>query len=192
MDKQTWQHIIDGDTEAYTSIYTSYFRKLFNYGRKFTVDETLIEDCIQEMFLDIWNKKEKMLEVESYNSYFYSSFRFILFKKIKSSGRIVQSNEFEDEPVFSSEYILIQKESDRAVQQSLQAALSELTPRQREAIFLRFYEGLTYEEVAAILDISVKATYKIMARSLLSLKEKMMLPLMVVMLLIREFENLRI
>ena len=185
MDKQTWQNIIDGDTEAYASIYTDYFKKLFNYGRKFTTDETLIEDSIQEMFLDIWRKKEKMLEVDSFNSYFFSSFRFILFRKIKNVGKTVQSNEFEDEPEFSSEYLLIKKESDRELQQSLQHALSELTPRQREAVFLRFYEGLSYEEVAAILNISVKATYKIMARSLLTLKEKMMLPLILIILLLR-------
>jgi RNA polymerase sigma factor (sigma-70 family) len=185
MNKQTWQHIIDGDRAAYASMYTEYFKKLFNYGRKFTTDETLIEDSIQEMFLDIWHKKEKMLEVDSFNSYFYSSFRFILFKKIKSAGRTVQSNEFEDEPEFSSEYLLIKRESDVEMQRLLQAALTELTPRQREAIFLRFYEGLSYEEVAGILDISVKATYKIMARSLLVLKEKMMLPLALIVLLLR-------
>jgi RNA polymerase sigma factor (sigma-70 family) len=184
MDIQTWQNIIDGDKDAYAGIYIDYFKKLFNYGRKFTTDEALIEDSIQEMFLDIWNKKEKMLEVDSFNSYFFSSFRFILFKKIKNTGKTVQSSEFEDEPEFSSEYILIQKESDRELQQALQTALSELTPRQREAIFLRFYEGLSYEEVAAILNISVKATYKIMARSLLSLKEKMVLPLMFIILLL--------
>jgi RNA polymerase sigma factor (sigma-70 family) len=185
MNKQTWQHIIDGDRAAYASMYTEYFKKLFNYGRKFTIDETLIEDSIQEMFLDIWHKKEKMLEVDSFNSYFYSSFRFILFKKIKSAGKTVQSNDFDDEPEFSSEYLLIKRESDKALQQSLQAALAELTPRQREAIFLRFYEGLSYEEVAGILDISVKATYKIMARSLMVLKESMMLPLVLIVLLLR-------
>lgn len=185
MNKQTWQHIIDGDRTTYASMYTEYFKKLFNYGRKFTIDETLIEDSIQEMFLDIWHKKEKMLEVDSFNSYFYSSFRFILFKKIKSAGKTVQSNEFEDEPEFSSEYLLIKRESDVALQQSLQAALTELTPRQREAIFLRFYEGLSYEEVAGILDISVKATYKIMARSLMVLKERMMLPLALIVLMLR-------
>jgi len=185
MDKQTWQHIIDGDQEAYSRIYIGYFKKLFNYGRKFTTDGSLIEDCIQEMFLDIWNKKEKMLEVDSYNSYFFSSFRFILFRKMKNEGRTVQSNEFEDEPEFSSEYLLIKREADREMQQALQSALSELTPRQREAIFLRFYEGLSYEDVATILNISVKATYKIMARSLLTLKEHMVLPLVLVMALLR-------
>jgi RNA polymerase sigma factor (sigma-70 family) len=185
MDKQTWQNIIDGDREAYASIYIDYFKKLFNYGRKFTTDESLIEDCIQEMFLDIWSKKEKMLEVDSFNSYFFSSFRFILFRKIKNAGKTVQSNEFKDEPEFSSEYLLIKRESDRNLQQTLQSALGELTARQREAIFLRFYEGLSYEEVATILNISVKATYKIMARSLLSLKEKMVLPVMFIILLLR-------
>jgi RNA polymerase sigma factor (sigma-70 family) len=176
MDKQTWQNIIDGDREAYSRIYTDYFKKLFNYGRKFTTDETLIEDGIQEMFLDVWNKKEKMLEVESFNSYFFSAFRFILFKKIKAASKIVQSEAVEGEPEFSSEHVLIRKESDEQLQKRLQTALNALTPRQREAIFLRFYEGLSFEDIAAILNITVKATYKIVARSLLTLKESIVLP----------------
>ncbi|MEJ7830747.1 MAG: sigma factor-like helix-turn-helix DNA-binding protein, partial [Segetibacter sp.] len=54
-------------------------------------------------------------------------------------------------------------------------ALKALTPHQREAIFLRFYQTLSYEEVAETLNISVKATYKIIARSLSALKESMLI-----------------
>src|SRR5687768_11725575 len=110
MDKQTWENIINGDRDAYANIYIIYFKKLFNYGRKFTSDESLIEDSIQEMFLDIWTRREKMLGVESFNSYFFSSFRFILFKKIRTASKTIQNNEFDDEPVFSTEYIFIKKE----------------------------------------------------------------------------------
>ncbi len=78
---------------------------------------------------------------------------------------------------------------DTDVQQRLQAALDKLTARQREAIFLRFYEGLSYEEVAAVLKITVKATYKIMARSLTALKETLTLSLAALLVLLRLCPN---
>ena len=78
---------------------------------------------------------------------------------------------------------------DTDVQQRLQAALDKLTARQREAIFLRFYEGLSYEEVAAVLKITVKATYKIMARSLTALKETLTLSLAALLFLLRLCPN---
>ena len=66
---------------------------------------------------------------------------------------------------------MIKKELDNELRIRLKTALASLTDRQREAIFLKFYEGLSYEEVSAIMNISTKATYKIMARALGMLKE---------------------
>lgn len=183
MDKQTWQNIVDGDKDAYAGIYVDYFKKFYNYGRKFTQDTLVIEDSIQEVFLDIWSKKEKMLHMGSPDGYFFSSFRYTLFKKIKQSRGIIPVNEFEEVPEFSVEYVLIDGETHLELLQHLQTALNALTPRQREAVFLRFYQGLSYEEIAGILNITVKATYKIMARSLLSLKEKMNAALFMLFLL---------
>jgi RNA polymerase sigma factor (sigma-70 family) len=178
MDKQTWQAIIEGNREVYAGWYTAYFKKLFNYGRKFTIDTELIEDAIQELFLDIWLRREKLVTIESPNSYIIASFRYILFKKMK------QSNKQIGEPLFDSHAMLIAQDSSlteeehQELYRQLRKALDALTGRQREAIYLRFYEKLSYEEVAAVLNISVKATYKIMARALEGLKDNMQLLLL--------------
>lgn len=179
MDKQTWQAIIEGDREVYAGWYTAYFKKLFNYGRKFTGDTTLIEDAIQELFLDIWARRQQLLSIASPNSYIIASFRYILFKKIKQSGKQA------GEPLFDSHAMLIAQDSilneaeHQELYRQLRSALDALTGRQREAIYLRFYEKLSYEEVAGILGISVKATYKIMARALERLKDKMAVLLLI-------------
>lgn len=191
MDEQTWQNIIEGDRVAYAKLYADYFKKFYNYGRKFTIDNELIQDAIQEVFLIIWSRR-KTLKIKSFNSYFFSSFRFVLFKKIKQSKKVVQARQVENEPEFSIDYAIINKEINEELQQKLQSALENLTPRQREAIFLRFYEGLSYEEVAAVLNISVKATYKIMARSLLRLKDKIALPISVILMLLKLSEAIKI
>ena len=53
----------------------------------------------------------------------------------------------------------------------LRNAMRRLTPRQKEAVFFRFYENMSYEEIADILNISVKATYKLVARAILMLRD---------------------
>ncbi|MEI6949291.1 sigma-70 family RNA polymerase sigma factor [Paraflavisolibacter sp. H34] len=189
MEKELWQQIVDGDRQAYAGLYRDYFKKFYNYGRKFTADALLVEDCIQEVFLDFWTRREAARPIDSPNSYLFSAFRFTLFKKMKQSARYVPSEEVEEGPDFSIDALIIGRESDSELQRRLQAALESLTARQREAIFLRFYEGLSYEEVASVLGISVKATYKIMARSLATLKENMGVLLGVLLALLRQSQG---
>ncbi len=168
------ENIINNDRAAYEKLYVDYFKKFYNYGRKFTGNTSLIEDSIQDVFLDIWAKKQKLPQIKSFNSYVFSAFRYTLLRKIKEENKIVNREQFETEPEFSIDYPLMNQEANPELQFKLQKALDALTPRQREAIFLRFYQNFSFGEVADILNISVKATYKIMARSLAVLKESML------------------
>lgn len=184
--KNTWLHIKAGDKQAYAEAYTFYYKKLFNYGRKFTQDEFLVEDAIQEILLQLWTNRERLSSILSPETYLFSSFRYTLLRKIQQSRRHENLRDgFEPEPGFSAEHFIINKETDAAIQQQLLQAMRELTARQREAIFLRFYEGLSYEEVASVLNISVKATYKIMARALLQLKDKISISMVALLWLLR-------
>ena len=182
MTREDWLNIIN-DQEAYKELYRDYFKKFYNYGKKFTTNSPLIEDTIQEVFLDMWSNRQKLLNVKSLNSYFFSSFRYALFRNIKQELKISGTEALETEPQFSIDYIIINNEINEELQVKLRKALTALTAHQREAILLRFYENLSYDEVAAILNISVKATYKIMARSLSALKENM-LPLIVYLVIL--------
>ena len=123
--------------------------------------------------MDLWSKKNKLTKVNSVNSYLFSSFRYILLRRMKNENKTVSSDQFESEPEFSVDYAIINQEDAIELRAKLNNALKALTPRQREAIFLRFYQNLSYEETAEVLNISTKATYKIMARSLSALKENM-------------------
>lgn len=172
MDNPVFQHIMNGDIDAYSGLYKEYYKRFYNYGRKFTSNTYLIEDSIQEVFLDLWNRRGKLSHVDSPNFYLYSSFRYVLIRKIKQHEKIVFNQSAEEEYEFSSEHVIVGNELSEELQIKLKKAIKTLTGRQLEAIFLMYYEDLSYKEVAAILNISVKATYKIMARSLLALKEK--------------------
>lgn len=157
--------------DAYAIMYREYFRRFFNYGKKFIEDEILIEDAAQEALLMIWEKRSLLSEIKFPGTYFYSAFRNILFTKMRKSSPVELPGDTLAEPGFNAEQIIFEKETNEELKQKLGLAIQQLTARQREAIFLKFYEGFSYEEVASILDITVKSTYKIMARAIATLKE---------------------
>ena len=167
MEKERWNDIKQGNIAAYSETYVFYYKKLYNYGKKFTDNTALIEDAIQAIFIKLWRDRHKLDSVYAPNSYIFYSFRNYIFKekqRLQKKGMLMQEEEF------AVDHFILCKEATHALNKRLQHALSKLTSRQREAIFLRFYEALSYEEVAQIMNISVKGTYKLIARSLLNLK----------------------
>jgi len=174
VDQHLWLKIAEGDQQAYAEVYRFYYNRFYNYGKKFTDNESVLEDSIQEVLLIVWDKRNTLASIEYPGTYFYTSFRNTLVHKLRRQNKFVREGTIEGEPEFGVDQVIVFKETEAGLKQQLQKALNTLTPRQREAIFLRFYEGLSYEEVASVLRITTKATYKIMARALSQLKENML------------------
>ncbi len=173
-DQQLWLEFLNGSDSAFAQIYSRFFSLLFNYGIKIDSNRQLINDCIQDLFIDIWNSRSRLSEVEWLKTYLIKSLRRRILKESNKesflySGSINEDYDFQ--VVLSHDMQLIREEDIVLQNDRLKQALSELTYRQREAIFLKFYERLTYEQIADVMAITVKATYKIMARAIEVLKK---------------------
>lgn len=172
-DPDIWNRISQNDAEAYAIMYRDYFNRFFNYGKKFISDESLIEDAAQETLLLVWENRASLSSIKFSGTYFYSTFRNILISKIRKRHASELPEETLEEPGFNVEQLILKRDTDEEIKLKLHGAIQNLTARQREAIFLRFYEGFSYDEVSSILNITIKSTYKIMARAIATLKEKM-------------------
>lgn len=172
IDKDIWLQIETGNELAYEKMYAYYYKRFYIYGRKITVHLDTIEDAIQEIMIFIWHNRSSLSGIKHPAAYFYTSFRNLMVNKLKTRGQIVSDEFIKEETTASSEHSIISKEESIEIKTRLQKASGFLTARQSEAIFLRFYEELSYEEVAEVMGITVKATYKIMARALTELRNK--------------------
>lgn len=156
-----------GNSTACAELYSSWYGKLFNYGRKFSSDEGLIEDVIQDIFLIIW--QQGSLQIRSLNSYLFTAFRNNLLRKInlhqQNTGEVL-SEEYDFTIELSPDQQMIRNEHQRENSLRIAKALSGLTARQQEFVFLKFYQQLSYDEIAAVMKISVKAVYKLGARAI--------------------------
>ncbi|HTJ49352.1 MAG TPA: sigma-70 family RNA polymerase sigma factor [Cyclobacteriaceae bacterium] len=170
-----WNSFKKGDWEAYTSLYHIYYSLLNNYGYKFTKDVDLIEDTIHDLFVRLWTNRDNLGNPISVKNYLFKSLRNILFRKIKTQSRFFNLQE-DDESIpfeisFDSQLIL--SEDEKELQQVIKNVLNKLPARQQEVIFLRFYDGLSYEEIADIMGINVNSTYKLLYKALENLKNSL-------------------
>jgi RNA polymerase sigma factor (sigma-70 family) len=181
-DSLLWQNFLEGDDITLEKIYLLYFDDLYAYGNKLFGDVAFTEDIIQDLFVKLINNRQNLSATNSIKFYLFRSFKSLALDKLKVNKRF-QYTEQEENNAFSLELNpenkLIEKEQFEAIKSKLAAAIELLTPRQREAIFLKYSEGFSYAEVTTMLDLTPKATYKLIARAIEALKGhiRMLLPL---------------
>lgn len=181
MDSKQDQHVLlwnsfkKGDWEAYTRLYHAYYRLLNNYGYKFTKDVNLIEDSVHDLFVTLWTNRNNLGNPISVKNYLYKSIRNILLRKLKTASRIFHLDEDGESVPFvvSYDHQLISNEDEKRLQQTINDVLNKLPSRQQEIIFLRFYEGLSYDEIADIMGIHVSSAYKLLYKALESLQQSL-------------------
>lgn len=178
-DALLWQAFQQGDRRAFAAIYRQYFRNLYEYGLRVAEDKSLVKDSIQDLFIKLWSNRLQLSSVRNVKSYLLVSLRSTIFNKTKQSSRakiIGIKDQHSFELNFTVESAYLEKEAVSERSRNLLNALNKLTPKQKEIIYLKYFEELEYNEIAAILNISVKATYKLSARAIVALREIMNTP----------------
>lgn len=158
--------------DAFRSLYFIHFPHLYEYGMRFLKDEELVKDSIHDLFVKLWETKGNLADVTAVRPYLLVALRSMLFNQLRK-GKRMKMVDIEHQPfqmIFSFEQELINKEQSIEKSHKLSEALNQLTPRQKEFIFLRYFEEVSYEDISVIMNMSVKAAYKLNARSLEALR----------------------
>jgi RNA polymerase sigma factor (sigma-70 family) len=171
----TWENFQSGNKEAFAHIYTIYLNPLYFYGTKLCNDEDMVKDAIQEVFLDLYLKREKnKTNPENLKFYLILALKRNLIRKLKKNRKLLRYNsptELMFEPEYCVEKKIIEQETDNEVSLGVYNALKKLPAKQKEAIYLRFNESLEYNDIAELLNISVESVRKQVYRALKKIRE---------------------
>jgi RNA polymerase sigma factor (sigma-70 family) len=189
-DKSLIVAIRSGDYDAFTLLYNKYIQPLTQYGLKFIADLPAVEDCLHDVFVWLWANRQKLDMHTSVKSYLFKAVRTTMLHWLQKQNRLRDLNPGDEhgypfELQLTPENRVLHKESQRQLRQQIEGMLSNLTARQKEVIYLRYYEGLNFEEIARNMNLSVKACYKLMGRAITILREKIpgSLVLLIILLL---------
>ena len=154
-------------------LYYQHIDALYHYGERLSPDRALIEDCLQDLFAELWSRQAQLPEVETVKFYLFKALKRKIVKKQVQQQRFLSGEEYEGynfEIIFPPEFELTAYAVPPHQQSSILQAINQLTPRQKEAITLRFYDNFSYDEIADIMSMSTHAVYKLTYRALSALR----------------------
>jgi len=173
-DKIIWDDFRRGENYALSHIYYQHIQILFRYGKKFSNDDGLIKDTIQDLFFDLIRTRTKLGETDNIKFYLFKSFRRKLVSNIKKTNLtfILTDEKLPEAKIeYSVEQKLIEKEELTQKEEIMRKALSKLSPRQREILFYRFTCDFEYNQICEIMQLNYDSARKQVFRALKALKE---------------------
>jgi RNA polymerase sigma factor (sigma-70 family) len=174
-DSLLWQALKRSEKAAYEILLKKYYPIVLNYGVRFYKDKEFVKDCVQDLFIEIWNRREYLADVVSVKSYLLQSIRKNIIREssrlkwFREADKISDDHDFDVE--FDIETYLISREVENELLQKLRFELDKLTKRQREAIFLRFNQDLSYEEIAIIMDINYRSVVNLIHEAIKAIRK---------------------
>lgn len=160
-----WEKLSSGDKKALGELFSRNFDSLYSYGYRIIPDSENVRDAIQEVFYKLWKYRANLDTPASVRAYLFISLRRELFNEKKARQRREQTDQKyiteEFDPLLSygkwDEILDLQEEQS----QELKKAIRELTPRQREVVYLKYFEGLSTTELSEILGIRAQSIYNL-------------------------------
>lgn len=168
-----WSKFKAGDRTAFESVYKSCIDDMYAYGLKLDSDKELVKDCIQEVFIDIFEHRNAISEPNNIKFYILKALKHTIFKKQKKERKKTKLHEqtplsfsaghnFEDKRILSE----LDEEKKRLVEE----ALNSLTSKQKEIMYLRFSVGLSYSDISEIVNIDHSSVRKQVYRAVKKLR----------------------
>ncbi|MBC8111958.1 MAG: sigma-70 family RNA polymerase sigma factor [Verrucomicrobia bacterium] len=175
-ERIAWQQFKAGNKEAFEWIFRRYKDVLYSYGCNNFQDTELVENAIQDLFVDLGKKRANLPEVLNLKAYLVVALKKRMLSLLKNKQR--EANYLTETAIpasesathFSPESQWIENEENTFKNQKVEAAISHLSAREREIIHLRFYQDLEYEAISEIMALNGQTARNLLYRAMKKLK----------------------
>ena len=172
--QQLWQEYRAGDIYALAKLMQSYYADLFHWGMRLHADREFVKDCIQEVFVNLWKIQDSISSVENVRSYLLVVLKTRILRELSKAQGAHQadlSDDYSFSVEFAADIRLIEEEHEVYQIRRLERVLNHLPQRQKELIYLRFYQNLSFEQIAEIMHLGRQSVYNLLQKSLNSLRK---------------------
>ncbi len=161
-DQELWAGVRNADKHSYSNLIRRYTNLLFRYGIRFVNDEDFVKDCVQDVFLALWNCRNTISNTASVKSYLFKALRFRIFRERAKWNNYALDYDYEFEADFSIEDKLIDEQTSSEMHKKISAALNKLPRRQKEILYLRFYEEMDHDRIAQVMGLNKQSVYNLL------------------------------
>lgn len=167
--------LTDGDREGLSCLYKLFSPQLFRYGLSICGNEDEVGECLQDLFIYLWENKEKLTNINNPKAYLITSFRRRLIRQLEKGNKI-ESFDTKYEYKLSDKSVedqIISAESDDEYLDKLRSAMAQLSEREREVIHLKYFQQYKNEEISELLSINYQSVRNLLYRAIQNLRKKL-------------------
>lgn len=163
-----------GNEDLLAFMYRTYADSLYAYGLSIHSDVSLVEDAIHDVFIDIYTNEKRLDNISNLQQYLRTAFRhrflFLLQRNRRYDRNLADiSDSFIEK---NSQEVWIENEEENDKKRLVKRLLSSLTRHQREAIHLRFIEGLSYDEISEMMQINCQSVKMLIHRAVSKIRKE--------------------
>ena len=139
-------------------------------------NDDLTRDCIHDLFTKLWSGDSKINEANEPKPYMFRMLRWMIIDALKHDSLFVERSDTElHDPIISGEEDIILSEMAEENNNKLKSAIDLLSNRQKEIIYLKFYSGLTYEEISQVTAMKNQSIRNLFSKALKELRKSVSL-----------------
>jgi len=171
-DYLLWKRIKAGETQAFHELYMQFADVLFSFGLIYSRDQDHVKDCIHDLFFDLYKYRKNLADNDHIRKYLFKSLKRKICSPKTGNLKLVYSSTLNDENEyrnFSEEPELVEYVEENI--QAIRNVMNKLSEHQQEVLKLRFQVGLSYAEIAKILDVSVESVRTLVYRAVKTIRE---------------------
>ena len=158
----------------FSQLYNTHIDQLFAFGSRFTSDREMLKDCIQDVFVKLYTRQEKLGPINNVDSYLFISLRNRILDEFRRNSKITD-DEVNDSNMHAiaeyEEYNQERKEHQQELTNNVEKFFEKLSPRQRQIINLYYIEQRKYVDICQIMGINYQSVRNLMHRSICRLRE---------------------
>jgi RNA polymerase sigma-70 factor (ECF subfamily) len=157
-EEDLWKKFKEGSESAFIQIYRTYVHQLYHFGCQFSASEELVKDCLQDFFIYLRKTRSNLSNTDSIRLYLFKSFKRRILEYKKQHQKMLERQQDCSSTVFpvelSPEEAMINQQLTQTQILNLNNALKTISAKEREAVYYFYYENLSYQEIAKMMNFS--------------------------------------
>ncbi|WP_339926421.1 sigma-70 family RNA polymerase sigma factor [uncultured Cyclobacterium sp.] len=172
-----WQKVKNGDKNGLESLYLRYSRDLYTMGMSIKQDNSLIKDCIHDVFLTIWNSRKRLGNTDNIRLYLFKCLSHKIYKEVGKDKKRYSTQSLEDyeEVALLDNFECFDVETDELKRKNLLVCIDKLPLRQKEIIHYLFFDNHSYDDITHIMGLNLQSAYTLAWKAINTLKKKMLI-----------------
>ena len=163
-----WDQFVSGDEDAFVWLYKNHTSLLFEYGMRFTTDDELVKDCIQDIFFTLYKERKRIVKPRNIKAYLLASLKNGILNALRHTARSETVGD-DEESVFmlvdSVEDEYIETETKEDIKKMVELVLSKLSPRQKEIIYHRYIQELSMSEICEMMGLTYQSAHNLIQKA---------------------------